>query len=410
MSKLLVLPYKSSSKSAVVIANELGCKRMNLTNSRVVDNPNTSIINWGNSTTNLSHLPSVKVYNVSENVRLASHKLDFFKAITQYNDANQDSPVSIPDWTSKVSVARRWYTEGNDVVVRNVMQGHSGDGLELISYDESILAKDAVPKAPLYTKYIKKRDEYRVHVVGREAIFLQRKAPKYSDSRIVDYQIRNASNGFIFVTEGLTPNPLVESEAVKAVVALGLDFGAVDVIWNERRGKATVIEVNTACGLTSNKGIERYKRALESMLINEAQIKWNQVLPINTYEEMSEDLNTMFNEVQARNTFLRRTSQLLTSSSFNEMITNDSIGCSVLLSDVIKSYIIDYVLAGGTENGANNYHTISELSDRACDFELYDWHDAEDTCRVLFFPRSDDNLRFHIELDLPSSQIHLVEC
>ena len=409
MSKLLVLPYKSSSKSAVVIANELGCKRMNLTNSRVVDNPNTSIINWGNSTTNLSHLPSVKVYNVAENVRLASHKLDFFKAIEQYNDANQDSPVSIPDWTSKVSVARRWYTEGNDVVVRNVMQGHSGDGLELISYDESILAKDAVPKAPLYTKYMKKRDEYRVHVVGQEAIFLQRKAPRYSDSRIVDYQIRNTANGFIFVTEGLNPNPLVESEAVKAVVALGLDFGAVDVIWNERRGKATVIEVNTACGLTSIKGIERYKRALESMLTNKAQIKWSQSLPIDNFEETLEDLNTMFNEVEAKKTFLRRTSQLLTSSAPNERITYNSIGDSVILSDVIKSYIVDYVLEGGTENGANNYHTISELSGLMCDFILYDWKVQEDTCRVLFSPRSDDTLRCHIELDLPSSQIHLVE-
>lgn len=409
MSKLLVLPYKSSSKSAVVIANELGCKRMNLTNSRVVDNPNTSIINWGNSTTDLSHLPSVKVYNVAENVRLASHKLDFFKAIEQYNDANQDSPVSIPDWTSKVSVARRWYTEGNDVVVRNVMQGHSGDGLELISYDESILAKDAVPKAPLYTKYMKKRDEYRVHVVGQEAIFLQRKAPRYSDSRIVDYQIRNTANGFIFVTEGLNPNPLVESEAVKAVVALGLDFGAVDVIWNERRGKATVIEVNTACGLKSIKGIERYKRALESMLTNKAQIKWSQSLPIDNFEETLEDLNTMFNEVEAKKTFLRRTSQLLTSSAPNERITYNSIGASVILSDVIKSYIVDYVLEGGTESGANNYHTLSELSDLMCDFKLYEWRVQEDTCRVLFSPRSDDTLVFHIALDLPSSQIHLVE-
>jgi glutathione synthase/RimK-type ligase-like ATP-grasp enzyme len=34
-----------------------------------------------------------------------------------------------------------------------------------------------------------------------------------------------------------------------AVAALGLDFGGVDVIWNERRQMAYVLEVNTACGL-----------------------------------------------------------------------------------------------------------------------------------------------------------------
>jgi D-alanine-D-alanine ligase-like ATP-grasp enzyme len=42
-----------------------------------------------------------------------------------------------------------------------------------------------------------------------------------------------------------------------------LDFGAVDVIWNEKEDKYYVLEVNTACGLegtTLDKYVEQFRR------------------------------------------------------------------------------------------------------------------------------------------------------
>ena len=39
---------------------------------------------------------------------------------------------------------------------------------------------------------------------------------------------------------------------------LGLDFGAVDVIWNEHESKAYVLEINTAPGLEGST-VEDYK-------------------------------------------------------------------------------------------------------------------------------------------------------
>jgi hypothetical protein len=41
----------------------------------------------------------------------------------------------------------------------------------------------------------------------------------------------------------------VKLEALRAVLALNLDFGAVDVIYNQHRDRAYVLEVNTAPGI-----------------------------------------------------------------------------------------------------------------------------------------------------------------
>lgn len=294
MSNTLILPYKLGSESAKALAQELGFKRMRLEGSSVRDNINRTIINWGNSTTNLTHLPSTTVINRSASVRKASHKGEFFQAISEYNVANPENPVSIPDWTTKKSVAAMWYRHGHDVVCRAALQGHSGEGLSVVNYDDDVIASTAIPASLLYTKYVKKRDEYRVHVMGDVAFFLQRKAIPYGHRGEVDYQVRNHANGFVFTVENLDPEEPVLTEAIKAVNVLGLDFGAVDVIWNERRKEATVIEVNTACSVSGESTLRRYSKALKDYLSGETVTKWNETItsdpfmPSSIAEETSE--------------------------------------------------------------------------------------------------------------------------
>ncbi|MNY63636.1 hypothetical protein D3C86_2006230 [compost metagenome] len=50
-----------------------------------------------------------------------------------------------------------------------------------------------------------------------------------------------------------------------AVNAIGLTFGAVDVIWNEYRHQAYVLEVNTAPGLTGTT-LEKYAEAFRGLM------------------------------------------------------------------------------------------------------------------------------------------------
>lgn len=277
MSQVLVVPYKVGSESARVLADSLNCKRMKLENSSVTDKKDLTLINWGNSTIDLSSFRQARVLNKPHKIRNASHKLDFFKTIERDN-ADSILPVKIPDWTTHVSVARQWYDEGHDVVIRNVLQGHSGEGLDLVRYDDNVSASSAIYQAPLYTKYMKKRDEYRVHVVKNTPILIQRKAVPHGTTP-ENYQIRNHSNGFVFTISDVNPPVAVISNAINAVNVLGLDFGAVDVIWNERNKEATVLEVNTACGLAGDTTRARYAQAFENYLNKEPLIKWNERLP-----------------------------------------------------------------------------------------------------------------------------------
>ena len=275
MSNTLILPYKTGSESASTLATSLGFKRMKLEDSNVRDNSERTIINWGNSTTSLSHLPSTRVINKSANVRKASHKGEFFQAISEYNVANPDDTVSIPEWTTKKSEASKWYRDGNDVVCRDVLQGHSGEGLTVVNYDDEVIASQALPTSLLYTKYVKKRDEYRVHVMDGVAFFVQKKCVPLSRTEEVNYQVRNHSNGFVFTVQDLDPDESILLEGIKAVKALDLDFGAADVIWNERRQKATVIEVNTACSVSGATTLERYGAALKALLAGDKVTPWD---------------------------------------------------------------------------------------------------------------------------------------
>ena len=142
-----------------------------------------------------------------------------------------------------------------DTVVRHKLTGHSGEGIEIVR------ASEPLPDAPLYVEYIKKENEYRVHIgrcpsksdtadASTSIISIQRKARRLeTPDNEVNWQVRNHDNGFVYVRGGVNPPPAVMDAASRALVASGLDFGAIDVIYNRKEGKAYVLEINTAPGV-----------------------------------------------------------------------------------------------------------------------------------------------------------------
>lgn len=414
MSKVLVVPYSSASESAKVVADMFSCKRMRLENSNIRDRDDLTLINWGNSTVDLSHLPSAKVFNKPENVKLASHKTKFFQTIEEHNERASDR-VNIPDWTTSVRTARQWYNDGFDIVCRHTVQSHSGNGIELVGYNEDVRADQAIPKAPLYTKYMKKRDEYRIHVCNGEAIFVQRKAVDSSMNGVTNYQIRNRNNGFIFAIQNLDPDPSVLINAINAVKALGLDFGAVDVIWNERRQLATVIEVNTACGLRSESSRDRYYHALKSLIGYDPVTVRNEDVP-------------SIPQSQTESSVTNRVEELLeiTSRAFIEeadSMTEENIRSNSLLYNprpigsryvYLNSVVIDTLL-GLAANDSDTFYNIQGLSalahyynqevNQSLVYELF-YISADTTkCRVKVIPGLDMDLSFHLEIDIPTSLV-----
>ena len=165
---------------------------------------------------------------------LASNKINTFSRWARSN-------VSCPDWTTDHSTASTWIAEGKTVFARTQLQGHSGSGIVIASNPDELV------RAPLYTKYIKKKKEFRVHVFNKEVIDIQEK--RRSMGSDAGFLIRNHANGFVFCRDDIVEPADLRDVAIQAVTSLGLDFGAADIIYNEHYNKCYALEVNTAPGL-----------------------------------------------------------------------------------------------------------------------------------------------------------------
>lgn len=236
--RVLVLPYRQASVSASALARTLGCRRIRLRNSRYRPRVSDLVINWGNCeevTESPFDWSGITVLNRTAPV--ASHKEHSLRAF-------RAGGVDCPEYTTDKDEALSWLDAGRTVVSRTLLRASGGRGITLSRQG------DALPDAPLYVRYIKKSHEYRVHVFNTSVIDTQIKLKRREvPNDEVNYQIRNYHNGFIFGRADVQPCSTRDDLSVRAVNALGLDFGAVDLIYNTRRDKWYVLEVNTAPGL-----------------------------------------------------------------------------------------------------------------------------------------------------------------
>jgi hypothetical protein len=207
------------------------------------------VVNWGMRKEPLVYRNPVETLNEYGYLQLMTDKLRFFRHV------GHDSGL-VPDWTDSRDVAAGW--EG-DVVVRLKTAASGGEGLSISTVDDRNNGKPLIA-APLYTKYVKKADEYRCHVFRDEeggfSIGLsQRKAAKRNEAgelEVKDWRVRNLENGFVFAKND---GHILPDAVVKCVNDLmvnhfpGLDFVALDVIYNKHDDKAYVLEGNTAPGL-----------------------------------------------------------------------------------------------------------------------------------------------------------------
>jgi glutathione synthase/RimK-type ligase-like ATP-grasp enzyme len=189
------------------------------------------VINWGSSQAPEFSLAGVTLLNQPAAVGAASNKL---KAFEKFKEAQ----IPTPEWTTDKAVAASW---DHTLFARTKLTGHSGEGIVVCPKGEDIV------DAPLYTYYIFKEREYRVHVVREAVIDVQRKI-KDPQRVPTSWKIRSHENGFIFARNGVDSDEKRDKIAVAAIKALGLDFGAVDMI-ADNFGNYYVLEVNTAPGL-----------------------------------------------------------------------------------------------------------------------------------------------------------------
>jgi len=167
--------------------------------------------------------------------------------------ANND--VNCPDFTRDISVAREWIAGGASVMCRTLLRASEGRGIVVADTVEQL-----VP-AGLYTKYVKKKQEFRVHVLNGEVIDVQVKRKRRGFEGERDTKVRNLANGYVFCRDNLVEPDGLRAEAIKATAALGYQMGAVDVAYNERNNNLVVLEVNAQPGLQGTT-VETYANAI----------------------------------------------------------------------------------------------------------------------------------------------------
>ena len=239
--KTYIYSHNPHSEGAKLLSQALGVKRIKHGNSKFRGRADKTVINWGSG--NLpDQVAACTILNKPEAIRNASNKLKSFELF-------QDAGVSIPQFFKTKEDARGYLeaNQGSSVVCRTVLNGHSGAGIVICD------APDTLVDAPLYTAYVKKQEEYRYHVFMGQVVDIQRKARKREvPDEQINWKVRNLDGGFIFAREGVVESEQAAENAIMAVQALGLDFGAVDLIYNQREDKYYTLEVNTAPGLSGS--------------------------------------------------------------------------------------------------------------------------------------------------------------
>lgn len=254
-----IWPYKLGSQGAENLSTALRERGMNClrvrSHGRYRPKSNQLILNWGNSCINPPswwlNARAEQILNFPDKVSIASNKLSTFQQLYGYE-------VSIPIFSTIKQNIIQFIEEGKKIYCRTKLTDRGGDGIVVARTVEELV------DAPLYTVGINTWKEYRVHIFDGQVIDItqkRRRTDADGNPRDCNMDIRNLANDWVFCHGNVNPPQSVMEQSLKAIEALGLDFGAVDVVI-DREENTYVLEVNTAPGLNSPQTIEAYVAAI----------------------------------------------------------------------------------------------------------------------------------------------------
>lgn len=238
MTEFRIFPYNMASEGAKLLRDELDAKLIKREGSTYSPNANHVIINWG-----ASDCPAFGGAKdvLNKTVKAALNKRDFFKRLAGTNCVPKHA-FSKLDAADNLSFP---------IICRTKLEGHDGEGIVIAEKFSQLV------DAKLYTQYVDKTSEYRIHVgrgpTGFEIIGSQKKFKKQTpdgpnvspDSRLMV----GDDHGLVWTVNG---QPVFIPEPVKTVVKTAfekfpeLTFAAFDVIYNNSTSEAFVLEANTA--------------------------------------------------------------------------------------------------------------------------------------------------------------------
>jgi len=197
-----------------------------------------TLVRWGSSA-GATYYPGEGTLNGMREVEQNTDKLRSLQMMESYG-------VPVPAYSDSLE----GLLEQEDVsypVMGRASNHSQGRDINLILQERD----DYLTDNDFYTEYIPTEYEYRVHVFQGEVVKVHQKLLR-SEADNHPF-IRNYETGWVFANQRDDVNL---QPAINAVDAMGLDFGAVDLVKGED-GNAYVLEVNTAPSL-DERNLERW--------------------------------------------------------------------------------------------------------------------------------------------------------
>jgi len=255
MKKIKVLSWDRTSMSSRTISRfQPGKNRVRPESTTFKPKVGQLLINWGfRGSFGFSIPEGVDILNRPENVANASDKRRCLRILT-------DNEVPTLDFALNRTDAAALFENTDKVYCRTRISSHSGRGIIIANNIEELV------DAQLYTANFPNTTEFRVHIFKGQITDITQKKSMSSERRERlgitrterREEVRNLGSGWSFVrtemdlydSEGDVRNE-IHDVSLDAMSALGLDFGAVDLLMNDE-GECRVVEANTACGMKIN--------------------------------------------------------------------------------------------------------------------------------------------------------------
>lgn len=236
------------------------------------------LIRWG-SRTSVSYRPSEEPINSRSAIRANTDK---YSSLQELDAAG----IPVPEYTRDRDEISE--TFGYPALGRAEEHTRGEDINLILQWRDAYLTSGN----DFFTEYIPTDLEYRMHVVNGEVVKVHEKRLR-SEADNHPF-IRNAETGWVFVEP--REGPPDDQLAIDAVGALGLDFGAVDVVRGED-GTEYVLEVNTAPSL-DEANLRRYGDAFAEQVGLEEYpgmdaVEWDDDEEAES-EESDDDLGELF--------------------------------------------------------------------------------------------------------------------
>lgn len=169
----------------------------------------------------------------------------------------QDNEIPALEFTVDRHLAMQWVTEGHTVFGRKYLNASCGKGITIFDKDNVL----DMGGYPVFTKYKKKKREFRVHVFKDQvvAVVEKRKRKEFEGER--DTKVRNLANGYVFCQTVENEPEGLRALALQAAQVSPSDFRGVDIGYNQLKDELFVIEVNSAPGIEGT-NVNKYLEAI----------------------------------------------------------------------------------------------------------------------------------------------------